>query len=317
MPLYQSAPKLETFMMRPDLPATTIHHIAHHLVVSVCAHGVPKPRGESTEPKRIHSRGTERTYRAAIERFLEWRSEIGLDLSGQYRQDEMQQFLYELNDVYEQKQLETIRQAMQIVFKANLQKVISNRPTDLMSRAYSDEKLQVVLQRQSPRNQFSSRLGYAAGIRAHELLTIVPLKGENRPSDNRPWRTDLHSHREPVHLYIVTGKGGLKRSVGLPTQLAIELEQKLRAQPLSMVDREIKYKSWYDVAGGQALSQSFTNASTKSLGWSGGFHGLRHSYAQRRLRELRVAGISTDDALRIVSQELGHFRPDITLVYLR
>ncbi|KAG1682859.1 Valine--tRNA ligase [Nymphon striatum] len=46
-------------------------------------------------------------------------------------------------------------------------------------------------------------------------------------------------------------------------------------------------------------------------------HGLRHSYAQERMGELRSQGLTREYALEIVSQELEHFRPDITEIYLR
>ena len=48
-----------------------------------------------------------------------------------------------------------------------------------------------------------------------------------------------------------------------------------------------------------------------------GAHGVRHSYAQERMSELQKSGMTRDSALEIVSQELGHFRPEITEVYLR
>ena len=53
------------------------------------------------------------------------------------------------------------------------------------------------------------------------------------------------------------------------------------------------------------------------MGYSHGGHGLRHTYAQNRMYQLQGLGLSYEQALAIVSQELGHFRPDITEVYLR
>ena len=297
---------------------STKRQIAHHLTVAKCAHGVPKPKAKSNLPKMIHSIGTERTYRASIELFINWRSELGLDLSGPYLCSEMQEFLFECGDIYQQKQVNTIQQSLQVVFAVSLTKVNSELPTNLVTRAYESKKSEAVFSRQSPRNQLSARLCLSCGLRAHELFTIVRYDGIEKPSGHRTWRTDLHTHREEVKLYVVTGKGGLKRSVAIPIQLAAELEKTLRPAPVEVFDREIKYENcFYDLAGGQALSQSFTNASRSALGWSSGLHGLRHSFAQRRLREIRAAGVATNGALQIVSQELGHFRPSITLVYLR
>lgn len=53
------------------------------------------------------------------------------------------------------------------------------------------------------------------------------------------------------------------------------------------------------------------------MGRSTGAHGLRHSYAQERMTELQNRGLSRDAALETVSQEMGHFRPEITETYLR
>ena len=45
-------------------------------------------------------------------------------------------------------------------------------------------------------------------------------------------------------------------------------------------------------------------------------HGARHAYAQERMAELQRM-LFCADALETVSQELGHFRPEITETYLR
>ncbi|MDP4105111.1 MAG: site-specific integrase, partial [Bacillota bacterium] len=82
-------------------------------------------------------------------------------------------------------------------------------------------------------------------------------------------------------------------------------------------DRGIRYQQHYDLGGGKGWSNSFSAASHRQLGWSHGAHGLRHSYAQQRMAELQRLGFFYDQALGLVSQTLGHFRPDITEVYLR
>lgn len=46
------------------------------------------------------------------------------------------------------------------------------------------------------------------------------------------------------------------------------------------------------------------------------FHGLRHHYSQSRYMELRHNGLSDEEARKTVSRELGHFRVEITDVYL-
>ena len=84
-----------------------------------------------------------------------------------------------------------------------------------------------------------------------------------------------------------------------------------------MNDRGIFYQSFYNVGGGQLWSNSFSSAANRCLGWSEGAHGVRHSYAQERMEELQKQGLSRSLSLETVSQEMGHFRPEITEVYLR
>mgnify|MGYP002266599293 CR=1 FL=1 len=84
---------------------------------------------------------------------------------------------------------------------------------------------------------------------------------------------------------------------------------------MKVTDRNIYYQQHYNVAGGQKWSNSFSKTSSSVLGWSRGGHGLRHTYAQERMKEITQADY--ERALKIVSQEMGHFRANITLTYLR
>ncbi|MGB7596762.1 MAG: hypothetical protein WBM09_04285, partial [Gallionella sp.] len=126
--------------------------------------------------------------------------------------------------------------------------------------------------------------------------------------------------------YTVIGKGGLIREVAIPLWMSEKLESK-RIPPKQVIDRGIFYVMNYEIGFGQAWSQSFSDASKKALGYSTGAHGLRHSFAKKRLYELIDAielhdpKIAQDriheEALPILSQELGHFRLDIVYCYLR
>jgi len=90
-----------------------------------------------------------------------------------------------------------------------------------------------------------------------------------------------------------------------------------RSDPTTVFDRGIKYLKIYNINFGQAFSQTFTRASKKALGLSHGAHGLRHSYVKRRISKLLELGYSLSDAMLVVSQEVGHFRPLITMCYMR
>lgn len=223
-----------------------------------------------------------------------------------------------------QKTLDMERQAMQMMMQhvthkleptERLPVIQSEQETSLTSRSYTPEQIKLVTERQNERNALATKISYQAGIRAHELLTLQKL--EKNPADQRPATEQKFTGRAGGTVaYSVHGKGGLTREIRIPEALSKQLEARA-IEPLKVTDRGVNYVQHYDVAGGQRWSNSFSNASTQALGWSRGGHGLRHSYAQERMNELQSTGLSQEIALETVSQELGHFRPEITKVYLR
>jgi integrase len=151
-------------------------------------------------------------------------------------------------------------------------------------------------------------------LRAHELITLAPAT--ERQADERPALESKFEGREGV-LYTVHGKGGLVREVLIPKELAERLEGRRFDEPKQVIDRNVFYEQRYDIGGGKQFTDSFSKASDRALDWSNGAHGLRHSYAIERMNELQSRGYDRDTALETVSQEMGHFRPDITEIYLR
>lgn len=216
------------------------------------------------------------------------------------------------------------RRAMQLMMrhvthllepKAKLPVIKSELEQILESRAYSQQQVALIVEAQSPSNAFATELAYSAGLRSHELLTLLP--DTERKADKRPALATKFAGREGV-LYTVKGKGGLVREVLIPHHLANRLEELRLAEPITITDRRIHYQQHYAINGGNRWSSSFSSASTRALGWSTGAHGVRHSYAQLRMKELQVdCGLNRQQALETVSQEMGHFRPSITEVYLR
>ena len=191
--------------------------------------------------------------------------------------------------------------------------VRSLRPTRRVGRAYARHQVPMVAARQTAPNALATLIAHAAGLRAHELLTLA--RPAERPPDVRPARPEKFDGR-PGTDYTVVGKGGLVRLVRIPDELAGRLEERRLDEPAAVTDRGIRYVSRYGIGGGQAWSRSFSRASHGALGWSRGAHGVRHGYAQERMAELQ-RHLVYDDALEVVSQELGHFRPQITEEYLR
>jgi hypothetical protein len=221
-----------------------------------------------------------------------------------------------------QKTLDMERQAIQCMMQnvtgklgktEKLDVIKSEQQQILSSRSYTPEQVKMIADAQTERNSLATDISHAAGIRAHEIFTLLP-RAERDPSD-RPALAEKFSGREGV-IYTVEGKGGLVREVLIPKDLAERLEARRLEQPIQITDRGVNYTSHYDINGGNRWSSSFTTASNRALNWSAGAHGLRHSYAQERMSELQKSMLY-EKALKVVSQEMGHFRPEITEVYLR
>jgi len=205
------------------------------------------------------------------------------------------------------------RQAMQHVLGEKLPNIKSELQTIQESRAYTPEQAQIVAAHQSEKHALATEIAHTAGLRAHELLTIRPTT--ERAPDAREAHDGKFEGREG-QSYTVEGKGGLCREIRIPSHLAEKLEGVRLPEPQQVTDRGVHYQQHYDIGGGQRWSNSFSAASNRGCGWSRGAHGMRHSYAQERMSELQQE-YPRDEALRITSQEMGHFRPEITEVYLR
>ena len=269
---------------------------------------------------KIHSVGTGRAYQQAIKTAAEWGRENGHRSMPDWTSETAQKYLAHRADQVGQKTLDLDRQALQIlpsVGKLDRTKSDYDAERKLAeeSRAYSAPQIAALTEVQSDRNALATEVASAAGLRGHELLTIRPAS-EQPASDHREWSEDRFAGIEGER-YTVTGKGGLIREVVLPTALAERMEAVRLDEPVAVKDRGVNYLQAYDIAGGKNWSSSFSGASISQLGYSTGAHGLRHGYAQQRMETLQRTGKVYEDALLIVSQEMGHFRPDITEVYLR
>ena len=214
-----------------------------------------------------------------------------------------------------QKTSDAERKALSILLKTPLAKTETPLKTSTKPRSYTNEQIREIQKYQTPKNALSTRIAQNAGLRASELLTLR-RKDELKITSNRSWNKDRFKGENGIK-YVVTGKGGLIREVILSKQLAHELEQQRRAEPATVLDRGIKFESYYDIVGGNAFSQSFSSASNRALGFSNGAHGLRHQYVQSRMTKLKSMGHTEKSAKLIVSQEVGHFRASVTNVYLK
>lgn len=287
---------------------------ARRLVARITKHGTS--RRETRQTDLITSVGSERTTRQTIKTYLTWLRANNIPPGEQDYSQHLIRYLAERRESVIQKTLDRDRRALERTFHLLLPEMQAARPTLCEPRSYTLEEMLKVAAHQSERNRISTLLAYHSGARAHELATIR-RREELAPSSHRNWRTDRFVGMVDYAIYVVIGKGGLVREIAVPQELAKQLEQRRRPRPVPVRDREIYYDSCYAIGFGQALSQSFSQASQRVLGWSTGFHGLRHSHAKRRLAAMLGCGVDRANALGILAQELGHFRENITLAYLR
>lgn len=265
----------------------------------------------------LKSQGTERNYEQALKGAAEFikENELAKNLIG-LTKEIAERYLENRSETVSQKTLDLDRQALQAVIGEKLQVVKSEKAQFLESRAYTPLQVKMVASVQSERNSLATQIAENAGLRAHELLTLRPV--EERSADtHREYRADRFAGRENVAIYTVEGKGGLCREVAIDNNLASKLEDRRLYEPKQIYDRGIGYQQNYDIGGGKNWSDSFSKASKNQLGWSNGAHGVRHEYAQNRMNSLQGIGYPYAEALEIVSQEMGHFRAEITEIYLR
>ena len=270
----------------------------------------------ASQSLKLSSVRTEKNYEQALTGLTQFIQEQKLGDLRSLTKEKAERYLVMRSQEVGQKTLDLDRQAIQAVLGQQLEVIKSEKEQVLKSRAYTHAQVTMVANAQSEKNALATHIAESAGLRAHELLTLRPVT--ERPADtHRPYRDDRFTGRQHVTVYTVEGKGGLCREVILDKALAAKLEQHRLETPRTVFDREVRYESHYDISGGQKWSNSFSAASKRTLGWSNGAHGLRHQYAQSRMNELQGTGYEYRQALTVVSEEMGHFRPDITEVYLR
>ena len=286
---------------------------AHHAVSRKLALG--QGRHDHQGDGRIHSVGTARGYEQALKGFAEYLQTRHLGDLDSATVAKAQQYLDNRADIVAQKTLDLDRQAIQMHLEVQLDVVKSNKETILSTRSYTPAQVERIASAQTERNSLATQIAYAAGLRAHELLTLRPAS-ERQASTHREWSTDRFSGRSGER-YTVEGKGGLVREVLLSKTLSDRLKARRLTEPRQVSDRDVNYVQRYDLGGGKTWSQSFSAASKRELGYSTGAHGLRHSYAQQRMQELQCRGMRYNEARRTVAQEVGHFDKKTTEAYLR
>jgi len=145
----------------------------------------------------------------------------------------------------------------------------------------------------SPTHQLVATLQYEGGFRIHEVAGI-------RESSFKSWTDSWGQEHFGV---MVKGKGGYERTVEIPFDTWLSAKE--HVEEFGKID--FSYKEYLNDLRESAwqTGQSYE-----------GSHGLRYNFAQEKYQEFIDMGFSHDEALKEVSELLGHHRPEITLHYL-
>lgn len=144
------------------------------------------------------------------------------------------------------------------------------------------------------------KLAYSQGLRIHEVARLDKSQLINALKEG---------------ILTVKGKGGLVRSLPLYNkELVQSLCDNTKNGDKVFINKE---EQTHKVINNLQVfiynhNKEFSNKNDRNLT----FHGLRHAYAQNRYRELINKGIDDYSARLKVSKELGHFRVEITEIYL-
>ena len=283
------------------------------------------PRHGNYSDGKIHSLGTARNYQQSLSMFYRWLQDRKLGDLSTATVDQAVGWLNNRSGQVGQKTLDLNRQAIQyllmqttgvqVKFGRIKSSYTGGRKLAEEARAYSGTQLEEVCTRLSVRSALSAKICFAAGLRAHEVVTLRPI-GEQPPSQLTENGRKTFSKVAMGHSIRWLARVGFGGPCCCRHSWLSELEGR-RIKDRTARDRGIRYVQRHDVNFGSNLTKAWSDASSKALGRSTGLHGLRHSYAKQRLYELQQLGYSRAERMSIVSQELGHFRTTETETYLR
>lgn len=190
-----------------------------------------------------------------------------------------------------------------------LRNEVPTRPAT-KNRAWSAveiDRLIAMVGTHSPEMGLILRFIDATGARAGEVVRHVGPPADASARRTGHWDHALHVGQLRNDQVLLVGKGGKRRLLAVPTDLAIEIRE--RIDPLSPADYvfTITY---------QQLHHQVTLACEVLGIREDGVHALRYAFAQRTYDALLRDGVSAAEAERRVSIALGHERASITRRYL-
>ena len=133
-------------------------------------------------------------------------------------------------------------------------------------------------------------------------------------------RIDTAIARQAIreHAITIKGKGGKIRTVPINQQIISALDKCLKTTPQGSkllvpddvpTDKAINQLQQFILRNREAVQDPDSERPLT-------FHGLRHTYAAEKYRQLIADGVSELDAHLTVSRLLGHERADVTNIYL-
>ena len=133
-----------------------------------------------------------------------------------------------------------------------------------------------------------------------QIAATLQLKAGLRESE----ATKIKAWQIGDNKINIQGKGGYHRDA----LVSKEMYEKIASYIINTGSFSISRSSYEKV-----LKSAFAENNVKYEGT----HSLRYTFAQNLFIEKVNSGIESREAMRQVSEQMGHHRPDITLTYLR
>lgn len=168
--------------------------------------------------------------------------------------------------------------------------------------------------------EFERMLDAALASGRNDYVTIFCLARYAGLRIHECFRIDTATASKAVKEKAITikGKGGLVRTVPLNDLLVQRLQYDLKRTPrghkLFVPDNRQTHEAIKELQAFIRLNRPCVQDESSARPMT--FHGLRHTYAAGKYRDLIDAGATPYEARKAVSRLLGHGRDDVTKIYL-
>ena len=168
--------------------------------------------------------------------------------------------------------------------------------------------------------EFNRMLGFALEDQHYDYILAMYLARYAGLRIHECFRIDTATAEQALREKAITikGKGGKIRTVPINEPISIALREQLARTPRGhkllvpddiMTDRAINRLQLFLLKHRTEIQDPCDSRPLT-------FHGLRHTYAAEKYRQLTENGMSALDAHFTVSRLLGHERADVTNIYL-